>query len=714
MKTIKTLFPLSREELLLLQPQKCIQTADDTTVGNDIVLVPKKKPQKKSDSHAFEAFFHYQITEEGAEINGFHPTAYTDQPEQKLSQLSIPAQLDSYPVISIGEHAFDAITQEIQSVDIPSFVKNIHPKAFLHCTHLSALRVDENNPYFCTEEGILFSKDKRELLCYPKYGNKNVYQIPDCVEHIGSYAFAYADGLRTVSMHDNVLSIKNHAFYHSNLKEIIISDSVQTIGEYAFCSSRITTIRLPSRLTELSKGMFKYCSLLKNITVPDEVTVIQEGAFQKCSQLDMIVLPEQLNTIGENAFEGCRSLMNIDIPTHMVHIGDHAFMNCIRLFRVTLPSTVYEIGKDVFENCPADIITVTEEKNKNAAVPAESAGSSVKSNHKKTYILIAVLLAAALLLAIIVLKFLFHSDSDASFSTGKTTQESSISNKADDIKKDDFFALPYNGIAVINSEKKVNISYVEDIEWVKVDEAKNWSNVAALSTGYKNLFGLCYDGTVVATGSNEYGQCNVSDWKDVVLVDAGYEHTAALKSDGTVYAVGKNTDQRCNVQNWDHLIYISAGRSNTVGLKDDGTVLVTGGNEWHQSEINDWHDMKMISAGYYHTVGLQSDGTVIAQGDNKYGQCNVENWKDIAAVFAGKMHTVALKQDGTVVATGHNDYGQCNVSDWKDVTELYVEKNYTVGKTSSGELLITGLCFYDDEISERKYYLEDYRAQLTP
>ena len=44
------------------------------------------------------------------------------------------------------------------------------------------------------------------------------------------------------------------------------------------------------------------------------------------------------------------------------------------------------------------------------------------------------------------------------------------------------------------------------------------------------------DGTVVAVGWNEDGQCNVSDWKDIVAISAGYDHTVGLKKDGTVVA----------------------------------------------------------------------------------------------------------------------------------------------------------------------------------
>ena len=148
-------------------------------------------------------------------------------------------------------------------------------------------------------------------------------------------------------------------------------------------------------------------------------------------------------------------------------------------------------------------------------------------------------------------------------------------------------------------------------------------------------------------------------------ISAGYFHTVGLKADGTVVATGKNDDGQCNVSDWKDIIAVSAGSYHTVGLKVDGTVVATGHNGYEQCNVSGWEDIIAVSAGSYHTVGLKKDGTVVATGKNDDGQCNVSDWKDIIAVSAGSYHTVGLKVDGTVVATGSNSYGQCNVSDWK-------------------------------------------------
>ena len=191
-----------------------------------------------------------------------------------------------------------------------------------------------------------------------------------------------------------------------------------------------------------------------------------------------------------------------------------------------------------------------------------------------------------------------------------------------------------------------------------------------VSAGSNHTVGLKSDGTVVAVGSSNFGQCAVSGWTDIVAVSAGDRHTVGLKSDGTVVATkytGKYFDGRCDVGDWTDIVAVTAGYDHTVGLKSDGTVVAVGDNEYGQCDLSGWTDIVAVSAGSNNTVGLKSDGTVVAVGYNKYGQCDVSDWTDIVAVSAGECHTVGLKSDGTVVAAGWNDDGQCDVSGWTDI-----------------------------------------------
>jgi len=65
--------------------------------------------------------------------------------------------------------------------------------------------------------------------------------------------------------------------------------------------------------------------------------------------------------------------------------------------------------------------------------------------------------------------------------------------------------------------------------------------------GHLHTAGLKFDGAVVATGLNNYGQCNVGNWTDIVQVAADDYHTVGLKSDGTVVTVERNYYGECDV-----------------------------------------------------------------------------------------------------------------------------------------------------------------------
>ena len=220
-------------------------------------------------------------------------------------------------------------------------------------------------------------------------------------------------------------------------------------------------------------------------------------------------------------------------------------------------------------------------------------------------------------------------------------------------------------------------------------DVSSWRDIVAVSAGEYCTVGLKADGTVVAVGHNFYGQCDVSDWRGIVAVSAGGYHSVGLKSDGTVVAVGYNEHGRCDVSGWRDIVAFSAGGRHTVGLKADGTVVAVGYNDDGQCDVSGWRDIVAVSAGIYHTVGLKSDGTVVAVGSN-WGQCDVSDWRGIVAVSAGGDHTVGLKSDGTVVAVGGNGRGQCDVSGWRDIVAVSAGRYHTVGLKSDGTVVAVG------------------------
>ena len=72
----------------------------------------------------------------------------------------------------------------------------------------------------------------------------------------------------------------------------------------------------------------------------------------------------------------------------------------------------------------------------------------------------------------------------------------------------------------------------------------------SIAAGDYHTVGLHADGTVVATGENSFGQCNVDKWTDIIAVAAGHDHTVGLRSDGTVIARGAKDEGQCAVNYW--------------------------------------------------------------------------------------------------------------------------------------------------------------------
>jgi hypothetical protein len=242
---------------------------------------------------------------------------------------------------------------------------------------------------------------------------------------------------------------------------------------------------------------------------------------------------------------------------------------------------------------------------------------------------------------------------------------------------------------------------------VLADASPGWLNITRVAAGQEYTVGLKSNGTVVAMGRNNSGQCNVGGWLNITQVAAGAAHTVGLKSDGTAIAVGLNDNGQCNVGSWSGIIQIAAGWGHTLGLGSNGTavakgyngtVVEIGGRNYTsgggQLDVGSWANIIQVAAGWGHTVGLKSDGTVVAVGGNPSGQCDVSGWTNITQVSAGAGHTVGLRSDGTVVAVGDNYYGQCNVGSWSGIIQIAAGWWYTVGLKSDGTAIAVGDNYY--------------------
>ena len=314
-------------------------------------------------------------------------------------------------VTSIGSSAFEGCTS-LTDVTIPDSVTSIGHTAFGRCNSLTGIWVAENNPnYSSDEKGLLFNKDKTELLQCPR-GYAGDYAIPDSVTNICDSAFWACTGLTDVTIPDSVTGIEGFAFWAcTGLTSVTIPDSVTNIGDSAFlyCTG-LTSLTIGNGVTSIGISAFDGCDGLKavyitdiaawceinfsdllsnplikarnlylngvlvtNLTIPDNVTSIGcysfcgcgltsvvigssvtsigKAAFDYCDALTSVTIGNSVTSIGENAFSFCFGLKSVTIPDSVTSIGDFAFGFCDALTNITIPSSVTSIGSSAFLMC---------------------------------------------------------------------------------------------------------------------------------------------------------------------------------------------------------------------------------------------------------------------------------------------------------------------------------------------------------------------------
>ena len=149
--------------------------------------------------------------QEGIEIIGDSAFSYCEN----LKNVNFPNS-----VTSLGESAFSNCG--LTSVFINHTLLSIGKKAFYCCYNITEFNVDNNNPNYSSDEnGILYNKDKSDLIQYPTGNiNKNVIII-DSVNNLWEYAFVNCDNIVYISMTDSIKTINRMTFW--------LSDSIKLI-----------------------------------------------------------------------------------------------------------------------------------------------------------------------------------------------------------------------------------------------------------------------------------------------------------------------------------------------------------------------------------------------------------------------------------------------------------------------------------------------------
>ena len=205
-----------------------------------------------------------------------------------LTQINLPDSLEY-----IGTFVFKGcsslknlkLPQRLKEFSVKSGIILLSPYGYITDNADLSISVDERIPFFSIKDGVLFNKEKTNLLgCLTDM--KGEYKVPASVKTISMYAFMNMKDLTSVIM-SNVDSIGEEAFAHTSLESVSMNKSIKAIGAFAFAYSDITSIAIPDSLKTIQIGTFNDCINLASVDIPQGVKRI-ESSFQDCKNLKKI------------------------------------------------------------------------------------------------------------------------------------------------------------------------------------------------------------------------------------------------------------------------------------------------------------------------------------------------------------------------------------------------------------------------------------------
>lgn len=221
------------------------------------------------------------------------------------TDLVIPESIDGMTVTELSGKAFGETPDQIyETISIPATVTYIsEDNPFMYCPLLKEITVDSANADYVSENGVIYSKDKSLLICYPSAKEGNSFDIPEGVKEIG-LAGMNNTKLSEINFPSTLEHIRNFGVSeNANLKSADLSGTaleVISIAGLAECPS-LNEVILPDTLQEIDVGAFMNCKSLEEITLPDSLTYVGQYGFMGTA-MTKVEIPDSVTEIGYSAF----------------------------------------------------------------------------------------------------------------------------------------------------------------------------------------------------------------------------------------------------------------------------------------------------------------------------------------------------------------------------------------------------------------------------
>lgn len=291
------------------------------------------------------------------------------------------------PVVSLHDYAFNC-DGAIEKVHIGKDVKYIDGKTFYSCWNIQYVDIDDDNPYYCDVDGVVYNKDMTKIIFYPtdydrtlRINNGYAHLVWECEScgrqydpAVGDEEGGIAPGTLPEDMPDDYACPGNNGkkcnsrgneyywAYHSDLTEddgttemwelwgttelydeafyeeynlktrtYVLPSTVTEIGQLAFAYSNITELYVPEGLKVIGPQAIFKNEILRNIYTYKCDAPITDTFYTAIASMTQVYdsLPDGLEEIGSDAFYHLRGLDYMYIPSSVTKIGHHLMWEAV-------------------------------------------------------------------------------------------------------------------------------------------------------------------------------------------------------------------------------------------------------------------------------------------------------------------------------------------------------------------------------------------------
>ena len=248
----------------------------------------------------------------------------------------------------------DALSSwKVGVLHIPVNVREIEGYPCRTSTELTEITADADNQYFTALDGVLYTKDMKTLIQYPRGKADASFTIPEGVEELGQGSCYSALNLTNIVLPASLKTIGIECFLQAaKIAAIHLPANVQEIGAHAMAGmTELAAITVDSGnqyFTALDGVL--YSKDMKTLvqypngksgtafTVPDGVETIGGSAFFNNPALTGLTLPVSTVTLEARACSGMYALQNINLPANVQKVGSQALGRCAKLAAITVDS----------------------------------------------------------------------------------------------------------------------------------------------------------------------------------------------------------------------------------------------------------------------------------------------------------------------------------------------------------------------------------------